>query len=195
MGEKAQFQELTIGDKISVLHYRAGILFSAIIISLIAYFLLNGADAKAIKPLGLALFASVGLSVTFIHLYVKSYKRNLVKLFIFSLLALAGLFFFSHGVPEDLFATEKTYGALFLLPLSACLGFITAKEAFCFKLMEGYLLALIMPAYLFLLSTGVFPASFAGYGLAIIAFFMVLFTLRKIFMPLHFDIGDKSAYR
>lgn len=195
MGDKAIFQELTVSDKVSVVLYRAGILISALLVCFIAYLLFNGAGPQAIKPMCLALFASVGLSVSFIHLYVRSYKRNLIKLYIISLIALIGLYFLSGGSPESLFSAGKSFGPLFLLPLSGCLGFITAKEAFCFKLMEGYLLAILMPAYLFLLSTGIFPASFASYGLLLIALLLVLFTLRKVFMPLHFDIGDKSAYR
>jgi uncharacterized integral membrane protein len=31
-------------------------------------------------------------------------------------------------------------------------------------------------------------------GLVLIAVMLVVFTLRKAFMPLAFDIGDKSAY-
>ncbi len=89
---------------------------------------------------------------------------------------------------------NKPYGPMLLIPLSLCLGFITAKEAFCFKLMEGYLLAMIMPFYLLLLSAGGMPIKGASYGLILIAAMLLFFTLRKVSMPLHYDIGDKSAY-
>jgi uncharacterized integral membrane protein len=72
---------------------------------------------------------------------------------------------------------------------------VTAKEAFCFRLFEGYLLAIMMPAYLLLVSSGALSAAAAFSGLALIALMLVLFTLRKIFMPVAYDIGDKSAYR
>ena len=84
---------------------------------------------------------------------------------------------------------------MLLLPLSACLGFVTAKEAFCFKLNEGYIIAMAMPAYIFLYSVGALSAMASAYGLAGIALMLVFFTLRKVFMPLHCDIGDKSAYQ
>jgi uncharacterized integral membrane protein len=72
---------------------------------------------------------------------------------------------------------------------------VAAKEAFCFQLVEGYLLALFMPVYLLLVSVGVLTPRGAPYGLALIAVMLVIFTLRKVFMPIAYDIGDKSAYR
>ena len=71
---------------------------------------------------------------------------------------------------------------------------MTAKEAFCFQLFEGYLLAMIMPVYLLLVSRGLLTSRGASLGLGLIAAMLVLFTLRKVFMPLAYDIGDKSAY-
>ena len=87
------------------------------------------------------------------------------------------------------------YSTLLLLPLSGCLGFVTAKEAFCFKLFEGYLLAMIMPIYLLLVSSSILAGHGASYGLVLIAVMLVIFTLRKVSLPLACDIGDKSAYQ
>jgi len=176
---------------VTVLLYRAGIVLSAVLVSAIAYALITG-EAGAIRFLLGFLYITIGISVFFIHLYVSKYKKNLVRLYIFSIISLAALYMISGGDPESAFR-GRPYGALFLIPLSGCLGFITAKEAFCFKLMEGYLLALLMPAYLLLLGAGA-PAPFAVWGLALIAGLFLLFTFRKAFMPLHSDIGDKSAY-
>jgi uncharacterized integral membrane protein len=52
-----------------------------------------------------------------------------------------------------------------------------------------------MPAYIFFYSIGTLPLRTAIYGLALIAALLLLFMFRKIFMPLDFDIGDKSAYQ
>jgi uncharacterized integral membrane protein len=87
------------------------------------------------------------------------------------------------------------FGALLLLPLSLCLGFVTAKEAFCFRLTEGYILAVLMPAYVFFYSLGAVGGRAAAYGFMLIAALLIFFMFRKIFMPLHYDIGDKSAYQ
>jgi len=34
-----------------------------------------------------------------------------------------------------------------------------------------------------------------SYGLVLIAVMLVIFTLRKVIMPIAYDIGDKSAYQ
>jgi uncharacterized integral membrane protein len=133
------------------------------------------------------------MSVFFIHLYVGKFKRILKKIYYISVVSLAILLIAGKGSALGVVA-GKPYGALLLIPLSLCLGFITAKEAFCFRLAEGYLLALIMPLYLLLFSAGMLGFEGAAYGLLLIAFMLIFFTFRKVFMPIHYDIGDKSAY-
>ncbi|MBI5749009.1 MAG: hypothetical protein HZA00_07770 [Nitrospinae bacterium] len=201
MGEKDLFQSLTREDKISVVLYRTGIAISTILISIIAYMLFNASHYQADAAISIKanimlilLYASVGASVFFIHLYVSKFHQFLKKLYYLSLISLIILFVIGKG---DIYwvLVNKAYSPLLLIPLSGCLGFITAKEAFCFKLMEGYLLALIMPLYLFLLSTGAMTTKAALYWLFFIAAMLILFTARKVFMPIHYDIGDKSAYQ
>ncbi len=201
MGEKQAFQPLTGEDRITVVLYRAGIVISTVIVAAMAYLLLaasalSGADAVSPSAdiLAYALYASVGMSVFFIHLYVGRFKKFLKNLYYLSLGCLAVLLFIGKG-SLTVAITHEPYSALLLLPLSGCLGFVTAKEAFCFKLFEGYLLALIMPLYLLLVSGSVLSERGAFSGLALIAVMLVIFTLRKVFMPIAYDIGDKSAYQ
>ncbi len=198
MGEKQVFQPLTREDTITVVLYRIGIVLSTIIISVLAFLLAPASSGAAPSILGdvlvYGLYVSIGLSVFFIHLYIGNFKRFLKNLFFISLGCLAVLLFMGKGSLSDVLVHEP-YGPLLLLPLSGCLGFVTAKEAFCFRLFEGYLLAIMMPAYLLLVSSGTLSAAAAFSGLALIALMLVLFTLRKIFMPVAYDIGDKSAYR
>jgi uncharacterized integral membrane protein len=54
---------------------------------------------------------------------------------------------------------------------------------------------MIMPIYLLLVSSGSLTDTGAAYGLVLIAAMLVIFTLRKVFMPIAYDIGDKSAYQ
>jgi uncharacterized integral membrane protein len=54
---------------------------------------------------------------------------------------------------------------------------------------------MIMPVYLLLVSSGVISGRGASNGLVLIAVMLAVFTLRKVFMPLAWDIGDKSAYQ
>ncbi len=201
MGEKQVFQPLTREDTITVVLYRIGIVLSTVIISVLALILrlaASGAGAAATRPwadlLVYGLYVSVGMSVFFIHLYIGNFKRFLKNLYFISIGCLAVLLFMGKGSPSGVLVHEP-YGTLLLLPLSGCLGFVTAKEAFCFRLFEGYLLAIMMPIYLLLVSSDALSAGAAFSGLAFIALMLVLFTLRKIFMPVAYDIGDKSAYR
>jgi uncharacterized integral membrane protein len=207
MGEEHFFQPLTTADKITTIIYRLGIFLSTVIISISALLAMNfipGSNSQnqsiilsGFSPfmLLLMLYFSVGLSVFFIHLYVGRYYRTLKKIYYVALVCLALLFIIGKGNPAVPLLEAPPYSALLLIPLSLCLGFVTAKEAFCFRLYEGYLLLLIMPPYIFLCSTGAFSQRAAAFGLAFIAAMLVFFTLRKVFMPIHYDIGDKSAYQ
>ncbi|HUI45619.1 MAG TPA: DUF2301 domain-containing membrane protein [Nitrospirota bacterium] len=201
MGEKQVFQPLTREDKITVVLYRVGIVLSAIFIAGLAFLLktasLNSDTALKSMPtdlLAYGLYASVGMSVFFIHLYVSHFKRYLKNLYFIGLGCLAALLFVGKGSLSSALV-HQPYSLLLLLPLSGCLGFVTAKEAFCFQLFEGYLLAMIMPLYLLLVSSSSLTSGGVSYGLILIAVMLVIFTLRKVFMPIAYDIGDKSAYR
>ncbi|MDP2168042.1 MAG: DUF2301 domain-containing membrane protein [Thermodesulfovibrionales bacterium] len=195
MGEQTLFQPLTRGDRLSVIIYRAGIAASTLAVVAAAYALFNSMhSAASVNTLLVALSISVGASVFSIHLYVGSFKKTLKRLYYFSTAAVLVLFVVGGGNAFEALTT-KPQSFLLLIPLSGCLGFIAAKEAFCFKLLEGYILALFMPLYTIALSTGAVPLKSASYGLIAIAALLVIFTLRKVSMPLHYDIGDKSAYR
>jgi len=200
MGYKQVFQPLTREDTITVVLYRAGIVMSAVIMSCLAYLMRtapsisNTASSQSADILAYGLFISVGMSVFFIHLYVRKFKKYLKNLYYISLGCLAALLSIGKGSLSGALA-HQPYSLLLLLPLSGCLGFVTAKEAFCFKLIEGYLLAMIMPIYLLLVSGSILTGQGAANGLVLIAAMLVIFTLRKAFMPLAYDIGDKSAYQ
>lgn len=200
MGDKQVFQPLTREEKIMVVLYRVGIVASAVIMSALAYLPVAASsgpsgvrDSHLAEILVYGLYAAIGMSVLFIHLYVVKLKFYLKNLYFLSLVCLAVVFFIGKGSLFDGLAYIP-YGPLLLLPLSGCLGFVTAKEAFCFQLFEGYLLAMIMPLYLVLLSAGMLAERSALSGIVLIAFMLVVFTLRKVFQPLAYDIGDKSAY-
>ena len=194
MGERQVFQPLTREDKITVVLYRVGIVLSAIIMASLAYLLATASlRTAAANILGYSLHASVGMSVFFIHLYIRKIKTYLVGLYFLSLGCLAALILVGKGSLADAFM-QGSYGPLLLLSLSGCLAFVTAKEAFCFQLFEGYLLAMVMPFYLLLVSGGILTGRGALYGLVLIAVMLIIFTLRKVFMPMAYDIGDKSAY-
>jgi len=207
MGETTYFQPLTKEDRITVILYRTGIFLSTVILAICAVvvfksiqpgdsqifpFIISGLSLNIML---LVLYFSVGLSVFFIHLYIGKFYRVLKKIYYLAVVCLAVLFFIGHGNPVVPLFRVPPYGALLMLPLSLCLGFVTAKEAFCFRLIEGYILAILMPAYTFFYALGAFSGRGAAYGFILIAAMLVFFMFRKVFMPLHYDIGDKSAYQ
>jgi uncharacterized integral membrane protein len=201
MGEKLVFQPLTREDKITVVLYRAGIMMSTTVIVGLSYLLMTVSENTDTALISLSgdilayvLYVSVGMSVFFIHLYVGKIKQYLKNLFFISLGCLALLLYLGKGSVAGALV-QVPYSPLLLLPISGCLGFVTAKEAFCFKLFEGYLLAMIMPLYLLLVANHSLTGHGVSYGLVLIAVMLVIFTLRKVIMPIAYDIGDKSAYQ
>ncbi|MDA8169351.1 MAG: DUF2301 domain-containing membrane protein [Nitrospiraceae bacterium] len=202
MGDYYLYQPLTRADKATVVLYRTGIVLTCLLISGLAVCLALSAAIEARGAFNLflgLLYFSVGLSVFFIHLYIGRFRKNLKGLYFTALAALAFVVIKGRGDALSYIAGVHISGAhigpLLLLPIAGCIGFIAAKEAFCFRLVEGYLLALAMPLYLIAFSAGVLGSAGVTTGLMFIAALMVLFTARKAFMPLHADIGDKSAYR
>lgn len=202
MGERTLYQPLTREDRITVVIYRIGIVLSMLILLKAALFSsgLLGIPSwvrpeTAGSALLIGLYVGVGLGVFFIHLYVGKFHRVLKKIYYAALICLAALFLLGSGNPAAALLSTPRHAALLLLPLSLCLGFITAKEAFCFRLTEGYILAIIMPAYVFFYAIGLSTPRGNGLGLGFVAVLMLVFTFRKVFQPIHFDIGDKSAYQ
>lgn len=196
MGETQPFQPLTREDRITVVLYRTGIVLSALVVCFSAFIAYRGVATGALMiTLLLLLYCSIGLSVYFIHLYVGKFHRMLKKIYALAVICLAVLFFTGNGNPVMPLLRVPPYGALLLIPLSLCLGFVTAKEAFCFRLFEGYFLAMIMPACIFFYGLGILSGGSVVGGLVLIALLLAFFTLRKALQPIHYDIGDKSAYQ
>jgi uncharacterized integral membrane protein len=207
MGETSYFQPLTKEDRVTVVIYRVGIFLSTIFMAIAAFLAVKTVispdmldlpiifSGLAANIIILSLYLSVGLSVFFIHLYVGKFYRLLKRIYYAAVVCLVLMFLIGKGSPAATLFRATPFGAFLLMPLACCLGFITAKEAFCFQLIEGYLLGMLMPAYLFVYGMGVLDHKRAAFGLTLIAALLVLFMFRKIFQPLHFDIGDKSAYQ
>ena len=200
MGERQAFQPLTREDRITVVLYRIGIVLSTAFLAGLAFLAWSASPVPGMAGGSLTadillygLQAAVGMCVFFIHLYVSKFKRFLKNLYFISLGCLAVLLVIGKGSLSGALAAVPA-SSLLLLPLSGCLGFVTAKEAFCFQLFEGYLLAMIMPFFLVLAASGIIDGQRASSGMTLIAAMLVFFTLRKAFMPLAYDIGDKSAY-
>src|SRR5512138_960690 len=138
MGERQTFRPLTREDTITVVLYRIGIVLSAIFVAGLAFLAWKaspvpgtsgGSVAADILLYGLQ--TAVGMCVFFLHLYVSTFKRFLKNIYFISLGCLVVLLVIGKGSLSGALV-QVPAGALLLLPLSGCLGFVTAKEAFCF---------------------------------------------------------------
>ncbi len=195
MGEKLQFQPLTLYDKISVVIYRTGIVISALLLLLGGFFLFwhGMISSEHLSVFIVLLYVSVGLSVATIHIYVKRFRRFIRGLYLLSLVFLSFLIF-EEGMSFGRVLLSEPSKMLYLLPLSGCLAFITMKEAFCFRLNEGYLLTFIFPLMVLLLAIKGISYKLIAPVVIGTGIIFCYFTIRKITMPLYYDIGDKSAY-
>ncbi|MDH4263147.1 MAG: DUF2301 domain-containing membrane protein [Spirochaetia bacterium] len=206
MGEKKIKQPLTMYDKFSVFFYRMGIVISAMcILYAVYYFYLNTYD-KILPKYFYGAYAiivfwifviSVSTSVTFLHLYSKK-VLNIIRAF--SVIGALTLILLAVSGNLDylaLFESNGWRGKIGVIGLGFVLaGFsgIGAKEAFCFKLNEGYAYGIGLAILVILHLLGLLSPHFGFMFSTFIGGLVLIFTIRKLFLPLHYDIGDKSRY-
>lgn len=206
MGEKTIQQPLTAFDKFTVFLYRSGIVIAtACILYAIYFFYLNSAEATPneyfigrIPAIVFWVFViSVNMSVIFLHLYSKQILQAIrlatqAGSVILMILAVTGNLDYA-----SLFQSSGWTGKVGVIGLGLVLaGFsgIGAKEAFCFKLYEGYAYGICLAILVLLQLFGALSAK-NGFIFSLIPGILILvFTLRKLTLPLHYDIGDKSRY-
>lgn len=195
MAEIITSEPLSVKDKISVVFYRVGILLTGFLMLGSALSMLLYEQQKwknwTSGLLLLCIYIFTGISVFNIHLYMGSLKRFLKGLYLFSAGLLLILIFIGGGNPFLPFL-EMPVTSLMLLPLSFTIAFIGAKEAYCFNLMEGYMIAFLLPSYVLLWSLA--GDEIRIYGLIACSVLIIFLGLRKAVMPLSFDIGDKTKY-
>lgn len=157
---------MDIWDIISVIVYRSGFVFATIAFALLPW---QADIAQKIIIIAAALAASS------LHIYMKSVRT------ILQYAAWLGLIFTVFNLP--------------LLGLGmglVTLGGLAYKEHFCFKIFGLNFQPIICAMLWFSLA---FNGQIFTTILAIVsAVLFCLLTIKKIAMPLHFDIGDKSKY-
>lgn len=206
MGEKDIKQALTAYDKVTVFLYRLGIVISTACILYAVYFFYLNIYAKILPAFFSANYPvivfwifviSVSLSVSFLHLYSKKVLNIIRALTVAGGLILAFLALTGNLDYLALFESNGWRGKLGVVGLGFVLaGFsgIGAKEAFCFKLYEGYAYGIALAILVLLHLFGLLSPRFGFIFFALIAVVILIFTFRKLFLPLHYDIGDKSRY-
>ncbi len=207
MGDPNVKAELTAFDRVSVALYRSGIVVASLCMIFGLYYFytltLEGHPSFLLQSgvpeiIFWTFFVSVGISLSFLHLYSSQILRVVQGFFAISALILISLVATSSDpIPASIItgtgsnAKLGTIGIGFLL---AGYGAIGAKEAYCFKLYEGYLYAILSFFLVIIHLLG--PSLKVELGLfTVITLLVVVFTIRKLRLPLHYDIGDKSHYQ
>ncbi|OOR99951.1 hypothetical protein B0187_03855 [Haemophilus paracuniculus] len=158
---------LDVWDKLTVICYRSGFVVATLMLALLPYF-------PNLAQLGL-LIAGTMLASS-LHIYLKPIR------FTFQFAMWIGLLCQIFGVPT------LALGAALLV-----IGGLCYKEYFCFRIF-GLAAQPILLALLWLATVAEIPL--AQIILSTIASLLLLIlSIQKWRMPLHFDIGDKGKYQ
>lgn len=194
---QGQFGEFTINkrDRLEVIIYRGGLVVAAASFAIASnlFFAQGQAALPAITPLFAMFTVGLGVSLYFIHIYMKALHRVLQGFWLIGTIATIAiaissneplaLYIYNH--PLTLFGTGFTFAAL---------TGIFFKEAFCFNRMETKILTPIVPLLLLGHMTGIIPVEMEQALLGIWTIGFSVFAIRKMIQEIDPDIGDKSVF-
>ena len=194
---QGQFGEFTIDkqDRLEVIIYRAGLVVAAASFAIASnlFFAQGEAALPAMTPLFALFSLGLGVSLYYIHIYMKALHRVLQGFWLIGTIATIAIAFSSneplalyiYNHPLTLFGTGFTFAAL---------TGIFFKEAFCFNRMETKILTPIVPLLLLGHMTGVIPVEMEQALLGIWTIGFSVFAVRKMIQEIDPDIGDKSVF-
>jgi len=194
---QGQFGEFTINkrDRTEVIIYRTGLVVAAASFAIASnlFFAQGEAALPAITPLFALFTMGLGVSLYFIHIYMKALHRVLQGFWLIGTIATVAiamssneplaLYIYNH--PLTLFGTGFTFAAL---------TGIFFKEAFCFNRMETKILTPIVPLLLLGHIAGIIPVEIEQALLGIWTIGFSVFAIRKMIQEIDPDIGDKSVF-
>lgn len=194
---QGQFGEYTITkrDRLEVIIYRGGLVTAAASFALASnlFFAQGIAALPAITPL-FGLFAlGLGVSLYFIHIYMKPLHLALQAFWLIGTVATIAIAFrtsepvalYIYDHPLTLFGTGFIFAAL---------TGIFFKEAFCFNRPETKLLTPIVPLLLLGHMAGILPIEVEQALLGAWSIGFSIFAIRKMTQEIDPDIGDKSVF-
>ena len=184
---------VTSNDKKEVLLYRLSILFCGLFFSSgIANWFYNGSDQAWIYLLGMSI--SIGLSLKWIHIYLRPLHQSLIILW---LLGSVGFLILSYmyGLTDIVYGLRENPKLILLIgPLFASLTGIGFKEFFCFRRIEAIGITLFIPIALIGYLTELANDRFTFIMLMISSLHLLTMGIRKFNLPAEADIGDKSVF-
>jgi len=194
---QGQFGEYTITkkDRLEVIIYRAGLVTAAASFAIASnlFFARGQAALGVITPL-FGLFAlGLGVSLYFIHIYMKPLHMALQAFWLIGTLATVAIAFRSNE-PVALYIYKHhltLFGTGFIF---AALTGIFFKEAFCFNRLETKLLTPIVPLLLLGHMAGILPIEVEQALLGAWSIGFSIFAIRKMTQEIDPDIGDKSVF-
>jgi uncharacterized integral membrane protein len=184
---------ITEHDRRDVQRYRISLLVSGLAMSagLVQWWQLGGQWAWLwLLPLA----SGLGLSLTWIHIYLKPLHRALQLFWLMGCLGWAALLLTSG--PEQALATlaNQPLWILAIGPLFAALAGIGFKEFFCFQRPEAIGLTLLLPVSLLGRLTGLIEPALSLILLLTAALLLVVLAIRKFGVEAAADVGDKSVF-
>lgn len=194
---KGQFGEYTIDkrDRLEVIIYRAGLVVAAASFAIASnlYFARGDAALPAITPLFGLFTIGLGVSLFYIHIYMKALHRVLQAFWLIGTIATMAIALYSneplalyiYNHPLTLFGTGFSFAAL---------TGIYFKEAFCFNRIETKILTPVVPLLLLGHMTGMIPVEMEQVLLGIWSIGFSIFAIRKMTQEIDPDIGDKSVF-
>lgn len=194
---QGQFGEYTItrDDRLEVIIYRAGLVIAAASFAIASnlFFIQGKAALPAITPLFALFSLGLGVSLYFIHIYMKALHLVLQGFWLIGTIATVAIAV-SHNEPLALYIYNHPL-TLFGTGFSfAALTGIYFKEAFCFNRMETKILTPVVPLLLLGHMTGIIPVAMEQALLGIWSIGFSVFAVRKMTQEIDPDIGDKSVF-
>lgn len=194
---KGQFGEFTITkkDRLEVIIYRGGLVLAAASFAIACnlFFAQGTAALPAITPLFALFSLGLGISLFYIHIYMKALHRTLQAFWLIGTVATVAialksnepLALYIYNNPLTLFGTGFSFAAL---------TGIFFKEAFCFNRLETKVLTPIVPLLLLGHMAGIIPVELEQTLLGIWSLGFSIFAIRKMVQAIDPDIGDKSVF-
>ena len=184
---------VTSNDKKEVLFYRLSILFCGLFFSIgIAQWFTNGSHQIWIWLLGMSI--SMGLSLKWIHIYLRPLHQTLT---IFWVLGCIGFLILSYhfGVTNLIYGLRENPKSILLIgPLFASLTGIGFKEFFCFRRIEAIGITILIPIALIGHLTELTNEKLTFALLVFSSFLLLVLGIRKFNLSAEADIGDKSVF-
>ena len=184
---------VTSSDKKEVLFYRLSILFCGLFFFMgITQWFIDGSHQIWIWLLGMSL--SIGLSLKWIHIYLRPLHQTLIILWLIGCIGfgILGYYFGLTNIIDGIRDHPRTI--LLIGPLFAALTGIGFKEFFCFRRFEAIGITIFIPIALLGYLTELANEKFTFAMLLVSSLLLILMGIRKFNLPAEADIGDKSVF-